>query len=259
MKAPAASCQPPDASGEVPVAASRDARRVEYDAWAQTYPAVAHNPVMRAEQTVVEPLLRRLAPRRAVDVGTGSGRYLDLLIAIGATAVGVDFSMAMLTGGGSPEGLRYRYGVTRSAGLQACPRPGHRVCADARALPIRSASVGLVNASLMVGDIDDVFAWTQEMARVLEPGGHLLYSDFHPNWTRFGWRRTFHDASGAMHELPFVPHTVDEHRHALAAAGLTVAVVNESHLVAAGDRAIQDFLHRWGDVAVLVVLQATKR
>jgi malonyl-CoA O-methyltransferase len=234
--------------------------RVEYDAWAATYPAVAHNPVMRAEQTVVEPLLRRLAPRRAVDVGTGSGRYLDLLISMGTTAVGVDFSMAMLTRNVSrpgPSGPGSRRVPKTGPALHS--DPGHRVCGDARALPIRSASVDLVNASLMVGDIDDLSAWAREMARVLEPNGHLLYSDFHPNWTRFGWRRTFPDASGAMHELPFVPHTVDEHRHALAAAGLTVAVVKETHLVAARDRAIQDFQHRWGDVAVLLVLQATKR
>ena len=57
--------------------------RAKYDLWAATYPPFAHNPVMLAEQSVVEPLLRRLGPRRALDVGTGSGRYLDLLAGIG--------------------------------------------------------------------------------------------------------------------------------------------------------------------------------
>jgi malonyl-CoA O-methyltransferase len=50
-----------------------------YDLWADTYPPVAHNPLMRVEQQVVEPLLSHIRARRALDVGTGSGRYLPLL------------------------------------------------------------------------------------------------------------------------------------------------------------------------------------
>jgi malonyl-CoA O-methyltransferase len=119
--------------------------------------------------------------------------------------------------------------------------------------------VDLVNASLMVGDIDDLFAWTREMARVLVPGGHLVYSDFHPNWARLGWRRTFRDAAGSLRELPFVPHALDDHRQALAAAGMTVVSAEETGLGPDRDRAIKDFRQRWGDVAVVVVLQATKR
>jgi len=211
-------------------------RIADYDAWAATYPAVAHNPVMRAEQAVVEPLLFRLRPKRALDVGTGSGRYLDMLASAGANAVGVDFSMGMLA-------------KSRT----------RRICGDARALPIRSAAVDLVNASLMVGDIDALGAWAREMARVLAPGGHLVYSDFHSNWTRFGWRRTFRDAAGALRELPFEPHATDDHRHALSAAGLTIELAHEARLVDDRDRAVRDFRQRWGDVAVVLVLHATKR
>jgi malonyl-CoA O-methyltransferase len=225
-----------------PPAAPSDARRLEYDAWAATYPAVAHNPVMRAEQAIVEPLLRDIAPRMAIDVGTGSGRYLDVLASAGARAVGLDFSMGMLT---------------RRAGYEH--RDGNRVCADARALPIRSASVDLVNASLMVGDIADLAAWAREVARVLAPGGHLVYSDFHPNWTRFEWRRTFRDAAGALHELPFEPHGLDDHLGALANAGLALTRVRETGLAADTDRAVRSFRARWGDPTVVVVLHAIKR
>ncbi|HZT77525.1 MAG TPA: class I SAM-dependent methyltransferase [Vicinamibacterales bacterium] len=210
--------------------------RAEYDAWAATYPAVAHNPVMRTEQAIVEPLLRRLAPRRALDVGSGSGRYLDVLAAIGATAVGVDFSVGMLK--------------------QA---RGARICGDARALPIRSASVDLVNASLMVGDVDDLASWTREMARVLDHGGHLVYSDFHPNWSHFGWRRTFRDAAGALHELPFASHTLAQHLGALADAGLSLQLLREPGLADVRDRSVRSFRQQWGDPSVVVVLHATKR
>ena len=210
--------------------------RAEYDSWAETYPAVAHNPIMRAEQAIVEPLLRRLAPRRAIDVGSGSGRYQGLLTSIGAFAVGVDFSFGMLSKG-----------------------RGARVCADARSLPIRSESAELVNASLMVGDISDLGGWMHEMARVLAPGGHLVYSDFHPTWTELGWQRTFRDSDGAMHELPFQPHTIDQHRAALAEARLTLHTLREPRLADDRDRAVRSFRARWGDPAVLVILHATKR
>jgi malonyl-CoA O-methyltransferase len=210
--------------------------RAEYDTWAETYPAVAHNPVMRAEQAVVEPLLRRLSPRHAIDVGSGSGRYLELLTAIGASAIGVDFSFGMLSRG-----------------------HGTRVCGDARSLPIRSASVDLVNASLMVGDIADLGGWTREMARVLVRGGHLVYSDFHPTWTRFGWQRTFRDADGATHELLFQPHTLNQHRCALADAGFALQFLQEPVLIDEPDRAVRAFRARWGNPAVIVVLHATKR
>ena len=219
-----------------PAAAARDERRSEYDAWAETYPATAHNPVMRAEQAVVEPVLRRLSPRRALDVGTGSGRYLDVLTSIGASAVGVDFSMRMLT-----------------------KSRGSRVCADARRLPIRSASMDLVNASLMVGDVDDLAAWAREMTRVLVSGGHLVYSDFHPNWTRFDWRRTFRDAGGATHEIPFEAHALETHAEAVVDAGLTLRTLRECPLVDVGDDAASRFRRQYGDAAVLVIIHATAR
>ena len=214
--------------------------RAEYDAWADTYPAIAHNPVMRAEQALVEPILRRVSPRRALDVGSGSGRYRHLLESIGAHAIGIDFSMRMLT---------------RAEQL----RGGNRVCADARQLPIRSQSVDLVNASLMVGDVTDLPAWAGEMSRVLGAGGHLVYSDFHPVWSEYDWRRTFRDAAGVMHELPFEPHTTAQHLDALATAGFVVNTVDEGRLVGRGDHAVRAFRARWGDPAVVVVLHATKR
>ena len=213
--------------------------RAEYDAWADTYPAIAHNPVMRAEQAIVEPMLQRLSPRRALDVGSGSGRYLNVLASIGARAIGVDFSMRMLS---------------RSAGVRAL-----HVCGDANRLPIRSESVDLVNASLMVGDVRDLHSWAREMGRVLAAGGHLVYSDFHPVWSEHDWRRTFRDAAGATRELPFEPHTIAQHLDALAMAGLTVNRVDEGRLVGSFDRAVREFRARWGDPAVVVVLHATRR
>ena len=180
--------------------------RAAYEIWADTYPAVAHNPLMRIEQEVVEPLIAHLRAKRALDVGSGSGRYLPLLESTGASIVpGVDFSLAMLT---------------RSTGRA-------RVCGDACRLPFRRASFDLVNASLMVGDISDLAGWTREMARVLSARGHLVYSDFHPSWAKRGWSRTFRAADGVQHDVSFNPHTLDDHLAAIAHAGLHLLAVRE--------------------------------
>ena len=214
--------------------------RAAYELWAATYPAVAHNPLMRIEQGIVELLLSPIRAARALDVGSGSGRYLPTLEATGASLVlAIDFSLAML-----------RRGTGR-----------RRVCADACLLPLRRASFDLINASLMVGDVADLAAWAREMARVLANGGHLVYSDFHPSWAQRGWSRTFRDAAGALHDVAFHPHSLDDHLAALAQAGLRVRAIRERRFSAKRDETetgIRAFHRRWGNPRVVVVFHAVK-
>src|SRR5262245_1679245 len=119
--------------------------RAAYDIWADTYPGVAHNPLMRLEQEIVESILRTLAPSRALDVGTGSGRYLPVLAQTGAARVmGVDFSMAMLRRADVAQpSRRGECAVGRSATederLERCATGV--VCADARHLPVARRTV----------------------------------------------------------------------------------------------------------------------
>jgi malonyl-CoA O-methyltransferase len=215
------------------------APRAAYELWAPGYPSIAHNPLMRAEQRAVEEALRQVKPTRALDIGTGSGRYLPILAATGAAhVVGLDFSRAML----------------------ARARPDHsRICGDARHLPFRRDSFDLVNASLMAGDIDNLGSFAGEVAAVLAPGGHFIYSDFHPTWTAKGWRRTFQTAGGKHIALAYTPHRLDDHLDALRRAGLRLVSVREPRLNADEHGPEVDACRRqWGDPPVVIVLQATK-
>jgi len=211
-----------------------------YELWADTYPPVAHNPLMRLEQEVVEPVLAHIRATRALDVGTGSGRYLPVLESTGAAVLGIDFSLAML-----------RRGSTALT----------RVCADARQLPFRRSSFDLINASLMVGDIPDLASWTREMSRVLAARGHLVYSDFHPSWAQQGWSRTFRSADGVMHDISFTAHSIDAHLAALADAGLRVRTIREPRFGSsrtASEPALKEFRRRWGNPPVIVAFHAVK-
>jgi malonyl-CoA O-methyltransferase len=215
------------------------APRDAYELWAPGYPSVAHNPLMRAEQRAVEEALRQVEPIRALDIGTGSGRYLPILVAAGAVhVVGLDFSPAMLA--------RARPDISR-------------ICGDARRLPFRREAFDLVNASLMAGDIDDLGSLVGEVAAVLAPGGHFIYSDFHPTWTAKGWRRTFQTTGGQQIALPYTPHRLDDHLDALRHAGLRLVSVREPRLNADEHGPQVDACRRqWGDPPVVIVIHATK-
>lgn len=179
-----------------------------YALWAEHYPPRPHNALMEAEQGVLGPLIAQVrAPARALDVGTGTGRYLPLLSATGAgLVVGLDLSMPML--------------AKHASGT-------NRVRADGCCLPFGDGVFELVTASLMVGDVEALAPWVSEMGRVLRPGGHLIYSDFHPAWSHEGWQRTFKTREGRMVEVGYWPHTLEAHLAALGAASLQVRTIRE--------------------------------
>lgn len=173
---------------------------------------------MEAEQRALAPLVGRLSPRRALDLGTGTGRNLSLLSAAGARlTVGLDLSMPMLAA---------HVSVAR------------RVCATATQLPFGDRQFDLVTSSLMVGDLRDLSTLTREVARVLSPAGHFVYSDFHPLWSERRWRRTFLSLDGRSVELPYCPHTLDDHQRALEDAGFQVRTIREPRVTGQPDPAV---------------------
>jgi malonyl-CoA O-methyltransferase len=117
--------------------------------------------------------------------------------------------------------------------LRAAPRPRWpwlprvaRVCADARRLPFDSHSVDLVYSNLMLqwcDRPDDAFA---ELARVLRPGGLLLFSTVGPDTLR-ELRAAWSAADRRDHISLFLD--MPELGHALARAGLAEPVLDVEH------------------------------
>ena len=172
-----------------------------YELWAATYSPFPHNALMELEQEAVLSMLPDVAGSTVVDAGCGTGRYLRLLRARGATAFGVDLSPAMLT--------RAHAGGAAVARGNFC------------ALPIRPASVDAVVCGLALGDVPRLEIALSEMARMLRPGGDLVYSVVHPAGERAGWSRTF-TAAGRQNAITTYWHSVEDHRRASDAAGLRV-------------------------------------
>ncbi|WP_322411452.1 class I SAM-dependent methyltransferase [Microbacterium invictum] len=89
---------------------------------------------------------------RVLDVGCGSGEFLPELTAVGARAIGIDSSPAMVA-------LAVRHGQARRA--------------DVAALPFADDTFDVVTAVTVLHLTDDLAAAVRECARVLRPGGLL--------------------------------------------------------------------------------------
>ena len=103
---------------------------------------------------IAEALLGEAAarPARALDLGCGSGGNLELVSRHAGHVTAVDLSV---------DALRTLQGAA------SC-------CADARALPFRPGSFGLVNLFNVIEHVADDQGTLAEISRVLAPGGVLL-------------------------------------------------------------------------------------
>lgn len=177
-----------------------------YELWAANYPPYPHNALMALEQQTVLSLLPDVTGAIAIDAGCGTGRYLRLLRARGATAVGIDLSASMLA---------------RAQDEGETVMRGH-LCS----LPIGSMSVDVVICGLALGDVPNLDIVLGELSRVVRPGGLVLYSVVHPIGEQVGWSRTF-TAAGRRNAITTYWHSLDDHRAACAAAGLRITAWEE--------------------------------
>jgi malonyl-CoA O-methyltransferase len=189
-----------------------------YARWASSYPPRPHNRLMEVEQRTVLDMLPDVRGRTALDAGCGSGRYLRELDLRGAHAIGMDLSADMLA---------------RARTLT--PKVAR---ADLRALPFDAMSIDIVVCALALGDFADIELALAEIARVLRPRGDVIYSVVHPAGEAAGWSRTF-QSDGREWSVDGVWHSLDRHRQACAASGLTVEDWREPELEEApGQRAL---------------------
>ncbi|MFM9973396.1 MAG: ArsR/SmtB family transcription factor [Beijerinckiaceae bacterium] len=128
-----------------------------------------------AETDVEKALLSEIGkgPFRAVlDLGTGTGRMLELLATRAERAVGVDASPAMLSVA--------RANLERAGLRNAQVRHG-----DIYALPVERDSYDVVVVHQVLHYLDDHARAIREACRALRPGGRLFVVDFAPHDLEF--------------------------------------------------------------------------
>jgi malonyl-CoA O-methyltransferase len=156
-----------------PLLPDKRAVRRSFERAAAGYDAAAHLQREIGERLLghLDPM--RLAPRRILELGCGTGATFEALRGRfpGVALVGLDLSLNML------EAARARLPWWRRAlGGTVAPL----VCADAERIPFASRSFELVisNLALQWCRPEAVFA---ESARILAEGGLLLFSTFGPD------------------------------------------------------------------------------
>ncbi len=161
------------AADQAMLAAVRAERAAAADAWFAAHAADwdRERSAFVAAADIEAAIVAALAGRplgRLIDVGTGTGRMVELLGRDAAAALGIDRS---------PEMLRLARGRIEAAGLaHAEVRHG-----DMYALPSGDNSVDTVVLHQVLHFADDPAAVIAEAARVLAPGGRLLLIDFMPH------------------------------------------------------------------------------
>ena len=168
------------------------------------------------------------APEVVVDIGCGPGHAAVAMQKRWPRAqlIALDLALPMLQetrrnagGGGLP---RFLGGARRP----------DAVCADARALPLRDASVDVLYSNLCLQWVEDLPAVFAGFRRVLKPGGLLLVSTFGPD-TLFELRGAFAEADNAPHVSLFP--SIAQFGDALIAAGFKDPVLDRDEFVLGHD------------------------
>ncbi|CUI07495.1 methyltransferase domain-containing protein [Massilia sp. P8910] len=169
-------------------------------------------------------MLVKVAPRRVLDAGCGSGADLALLQKDypAAHIVGLDAAAAMIEAAKTPASALKSLNQMLSRLL-----PGKAgvdlLCGDFGSLPFGANSVDLVWSNLALHwhpQPDRVFA---EWRRVLRQDGLLMFSNFGPDTLR-ELRSAFAEADAAPHVLPFVD--MHDFGDQLVAAGFSTPVMD---------------------------------
>ena len=140
--------------------------RVNVDEWNRI--RSLHVPEAKVEQGMME-LGRIGSPIESfVDLGTGTGRMIELLGPQAKSSLGIDLS---------PEMLAFARARLDQIGIEHCSlRQG-----DLYDLPLVDEMADLVTLHQVLHYTDDPAAAVLEAGRILKPGGRLLIADFAPH------------------------------------------------------------------------------
>jgi SAM-dependent methyltransferase len=137
-------------------------RHVDYDRLAGEYDRrfADHSP---GEGIALLSLARELESRRLLEVGCGTGHWLDMLAPEAHSLVGLDLSSGMLQ-------------QARSKGV-----PAHLMQGDARQIPLASNSLDMVFCVHAIHHFSDARAFVQQAGRILRPRGYLAVVGSNPH------------------------------------------------------------------------------
>ena len=197
--------------------------------WSQVYDHQV-NPLLCLEERYLLELLPPLTGLDVVDIGCGTGRWLERFASRGPSSLtGVDSSTAMVNC------------ARRKLGPSATVMVG-----DAESLPLSNSCADLVVASFVASYVPDLFRLAAEVRRIVRPGAQVFLSDLHPaTASAYMWKRGFRFADTEV-ELASYARTLSEVVDCFEAFGFEAALLLEPRFGSAE----RDILRAAGKVEV---------
>jgi malonyl-CoA O-methyltransferase len=183
-----------------------------YDAWAAAYDS-DHNRTRDLAAAVLRRGPLKLAGRRVLEIGCGTGANTGWLAERSASVVALDFSAEML----------------RRAEARVRAETVRFVAHDLRsAWPLPDGSVEVVIAMLVLEHVESLLPVFAESARVLASGGEVFVSELHPVRQLAGQQAEFvHPKTREPVRVPAFLHETSEYVNAGLAAGFEVTHLGE--------------------------------
>ncbi len=138
-------------------------------------------------EKAMQRLVGEIQIEQLLDIGTGTGRVLELFAPYAERAIGLDASHEMLA-------------IARQRMEEMGLRHAQVRHGDLYQLPLQAGTVDLVTIHQVLHFLDDPATALAEAARVLKPGGRLLIVDFAPHEQEFLREEQQHRYLGIKHE-----------------------------------------------------------
>jgi cytosine/adenosine deaminase-related metal-dependent hydrolase/ubiquinone/menaquinone biosynthesis C-methylase UbiE len=183
-----------------------------FDTWAQVYDEQP-NPLLLLEQRFLSQMLPDVGGLDVLDVGCGTGRWLQLLASHAPRSlIGVDASAQMLHRAAT------KLGPAADIRLGSCT-----------ALPVRDATVDLIIASFVLSYLENLDTFARELHRVTRPGSNVFLSDMHPDTAiSCNWKRSFR-VNATEEQIPANRHFIQQIIATFQAWGFELLTLIEPH------------------------------
>ena len=188
-----------------------------YAEWATTYDDPG-NPMLLAEEPVVQEILARYPVGTALDAACGTGRHTEYLASLGHQVTGID---------STPEMLKLAAAKVPAAKFET---------ADLLDLPSADGENDLAVCTLALTHCPDLGPPITELARVLRPGGHLVISDVHPFDVMLSVQGNFRRKRGGRGFVRNYVHLPSDYLNAFQAGGTQRRPVHRASLGRSGNR-----------------------
>jgi ubiquinone/menaquinone biosynthesis C-methylase UbiE len=198
-----------------------------YNTWAGSYDDQPHNLILQLDREILQGLLQTVSlfNRQIADIGCGTGRHwTELYKEKPASITGFDVSNGML------EKLQLKF-----------PDAAVFLVKNHELTGTSAHQFNLLLSTLTLAHINNAGKALEEWNRVLQPGGEIILTDYHPDALRRNASRTFHH-EGKTYAVESHIHPLVEIRQLAGQLGWTEIRYTERKV----DETVKDFYIQQG-------------